>query len=533
MRKALALLGLFAAGAAAVVLFRPATPHVLPPASLEGPVSASATAPATGRDAAGFRAERRMAVSPEVSLFAVGDVMPGRGVARAAARHEEGWIFSAIDDAIRGADIAFANLEAPVIAGAQVPDDSMRLRADPGVERTLSDAGFDVLSVANNHAMDQGADGLLETIARLQGEGMRPIGSGSDAPSARAPAVFEVRGIKIAFLAYVDPAFTRAKDRAAEERPGVAFMDPDAVADDVRAAAADVVIVSMHAGEEYADEATPAQRRFAHAAIDGGADLVIGHHPHVIQAFETYKGKPILYSLGNLVFDQGWSDDTGLGMAADIRLGREGVRRIVWRPIAIADSGQPSFAQGTRFTEGLSRLGDAARRGLTAFSALPSDGPGAQDVIVDGQALSVRSEEGRLTIASGTSRLWSSPDDWWIDSFRLADLDRDGRTDLAMSVWKPGNYGSSKPFWAKQDDAIRNHFFLFRIAASGASPIWQSSNLAAPNCWFEAADLDGDGFQELAVGEGAYAEGSCETRHLAAWGWSGWGFENLWRDGIW
>ncbi len=560
MRRAASIIAAFVALAAAGAAFVP----MPKPAPSPGPVSVPA-APALPAPSAtstpewtaeGYRAARLAAedVSDEISLFAVGDLMPGRGVERAKSRREAGWLLGGVAAAVRAADIAVANLEAPIVAGAQVPDDSLRLRADPGIEQEIADAGFDLLTLANNHALDAGPAGLRSTRALIEGQGMLHAGAGEDEAEARAPRTLVRNGLRVSFLSYADPAFTRAADRARPDRPGIAFMDAASVGADIASASgSDLVIVIMHAGIEYEDAPNTRQRDFARAAIDGGADLVIGHHPHVVQPAESYKGKPIIYSLGNFVFDQGWSQDASRGLAADIRLGKEGVRAIYWRPLAIAPSGRPEFAAGEAADAVIARVGplaaetDAfvpsasgyapAKIRSAAFARRPrGDISAVREADLDGDGIPerLRLERGNLVIERGGAVIWSSPEGWWIDDFAVGDLTRDGRPDLSFSVWKSGDYGTSRPFWVTEEDLdVRNHFFVYRLDDDGLMPVWQSSNLAAPNCAIAAADADGDGLQELIVAEGSYDERpDCRAQHLAVWSWGGWGFSNLWRQEI-
>ena len=562
MRRAAALiivtLALAAISAAVFMAARKPAPPPGPvsvPAAPLPPPTVSATAPAWAAES--YRAARQAMpeASDEVSLFAVGDLMPGRGVDRAKARHEAGWLLADVAAAVRAADISIANLEAPIAAGAVIPDDAMRLRADPGVEKEIAAAGFDLLSLANNHALDAGLTGLRSTRQKIEAQGMLEVGSGENEAEARRGRTIERNGLKITFFAYVDPSFTRAGDRALPDRPGLAFMDAATVADDLASAASsDVTVVIMHAGLEYAEEPTETQKGFAHAAIDAGADLVIGHHPHVVQTAELYKGKPILYSLGNFVFDQGWSNDASRGLAVDIRLGKEGVRRIIWRPLAVAASGQPSFGEGDTVGSVLSRVGALAEAtpafvprgedlmgGGEAFRSTLAPAPSGNlatvreaDLDGDGKAERLSLAQGRLTLERGGAEIWSSPEDWWIDDFAAADLTRDGKPDLAFSVWKPGDYGSSKPDWVTEEDLdVKDHFFVYALEDGELAPVWQSSNLDAPNCAFEAFDVDGDGKQELVAAEGAYGDRpDCRATDLAVWRWGGWGFSNVWRQSL-
>lgn len=138
----------------------------------------------------------------------------------------------------------------------------------------------------------------------------------------------------------------------------------------------------------------------------------------------------------------------------------------------------------------------------------------------------------QLLITEGNKILWQSPDDWQVDSFFLADADNDGLVDINLSVWKAGSFGTSQPFWVKENDmSIKNHFFVFNLVDDQIKALWQSSNLEKPNCEFILADIDDDKKNDLVVIEGEYGKNSsCEGKYLAIWKWNDWGFSNHWRS---
>lgn len=141
-------------------------------------------------------------------------------------------------------------------------------------------------------------------------------------------------------------------------------------------------------------------------------------------------------------------------------------------------------------------------------------------------------DEGVLTISENEKLIWQSPDDWWIDSFVLADADNDGEMNINLSLWKMGSFGSSKPFWLEENDmSIKNHFFVLRHADNRVLQVWSSSNLTNPNCEFIIKDLNNDGQNDLVVIEGEYLEDlQCIGKYIAVWSWNGWGFSNYWRS---
>ncbi len=249
----------------------------------------------------------------ELVVAAAGDAMLDRGVAQALGRMGEDWAFSGSKDVLAAADIAFLNLETSVSEkGSRLAGKGIWFRTRPDRLGLLKDAGIDVVSVANNHIMDYGKTALLDTLAHLDGQGISYVGAGADLKTARMGKVIEVNGLKVGFLAYSDfhDIFWSTTDRktfgAGESKPGIAPALADYMAEDIARLkrTADFVIVSVHWGVEYAAMPDAAQVARAHAAIDAGADVVLGQHPHVLQPFEAYKEGLIFYSLGNFVFDQ-------------------------------------------------------------------------------------------------------------------------------------------------------------------------------------------------------------------------------------
>jgi poly-gamma-glutamate capsule biosynthesis protein CapA/YwtB (metallophosphatase superfamily) len=241
----------------------------------------------------------------DLTLLFVGDVMLSRGVgARMASKGDWTFPFLRIADTLRAADLTFGNLECPVSDVGRNRHHLYSFRADPKAIDGLTFAGFDVMSVANNHLYDWGPKALVDTLKRLREAGIKPVGAGAEDREAHYPTLVEVEGVKLAFLAYVDVDPKVAA--AGPQKPGVAWLDPERVLADIRFARplADVVIVSLHWGIEYMTRPEPEQVELAHQMIDAGADLVVGGHPHVVQPLEEYQGRWIAYSLGNFVFDQ-------------------------------------------------------------------------------------------------------------------------------------------------------------------------------------------------------------------------------------
>jgi poly-gamma-glutamate capsule biosynthesis protein CapA/YwtB (metallophosphatase superfamily) len=290
----------------------------------------------------------RPAPPPEASVVFVGDIMLSRTVAKKMRERGADFPFSSTTDITRRADIAFGNLETTITEGEVVEAFEMRFRADAHAARVLKDAGFDVLSLANNHTFDFGEQGLLDTLSALDREGIIHVGAGKDETESGQPMFINANGIQFAFLAFTDQRFSGRE--AGEMRTGAAFMREDRMKAAVAGANtfADIVIVSMHSGIEYEHAPDEVQVAFARAAIDAGADIVIGHHPHVVQSAEVYQGKPIFYSLGNFVFDQMWSEETRTGLALEVVFGKEGVLSTSFHPTVIEEYARPRPAEEKR-----------------------------------------------------------------------------------------------------------------------------------------------------------------------------------------
>lgn len=282
------------------------------------------------------------------TLLAVGDIQLSRKVAPVIA--ERGWaqVLGALAPLISGADLAFANLECPAsYLGTPYPGKppEVTFRARPGDLFALKAAGFDVISLANNHAGDYGSEALRETLEALRLLDIAVCGAGMNEAGSRSPAILSAGNRKIAFLAYAEPIWSVL---AAGDGPGVAVLREDAVVADLAAARkqADIVVLSLHWGEEHRGQPRESDRALARRLVDAGADAVIGHHPHVLQGAEFYRGAPILYSLGNFVFDM-ISPATYDGAAAllEFRDGRAAQLRFL--PISIdRETYTPSRAEG-------------------------------------------------------------------------------------------------------------------------------------------------------------------------------------------
>lgn len=286
---------------------------------------------ALGRSPTG---EAELAQPKTTTLLFVGDVMLARGVALYTEREGSGdfrFPFAYVSSTLRAADLTVGNLEHPVSDRGKNQGSQYSLRATPAAVDGLVDAGFDVVSLANNHIWDWGTDALSDTLASLDQAGIAHAGAGMNEPSANAPVTIEHHTNRIAFVSWTN-LYPEGLE-ATGENPGVSRFREDEAPVRVRelANSHDIVVVLLHFGDEYRTNANEAQKRIARALVDAGADLVIGHHPHVVEEVERYEGSLpagrqgwIAYSLGNFVFDQGFSEETmrGLALRVTVKDGR-------------------------------------------------------------------------------------------------------------------------------------------------------------------------------------------------------------------
>jgi poly-gamma-glutamate capsule biosynthesis protein CapA/YwtB (metallophosphatase superfamily) len=240
-----------------------------------------------------------------ITIAAVGDVMLGGSMAATVRERGPDYPFDRTRAILAGADIAVGNLEAPFGTKGKAFKKRFTFLVPPACAPALGNAGFDAVALANNHMMDYGPEPLKTTLFLLDSLGIAHSGAGLDAARARAPGIVERNGVTVAFLSYsrVHPT----QFWAGRKRPGTAAaIEPEVVAD-IKAAKlrAKLVVVSFHWGAELMDRPKDYQARLAHAAVDAGADLVLGHHPHILQGLELYRGKLIAYSLGNFAFGSG------------------------------------------------------------------------------------------------------------------------------------------------------------------------------------------------------------------------------------
>lgn len=277
------------------------------------------------------------------TLLFTGDILLARSVNYQIWQHNNpSYPFEKVGEVLRAADLTFINLENPLVENCPLTNEGMIFCGDLRNVAGLVDAGIDVVGLANNHTLNYGQAGLEETVNILRKTGLSPVCSGEFATQ-------DIRGLHFAFLAYNDvPA--RVDSERMEER--------------IREAkeTAAVVILYFHWGSEYTAYPNQRQQQLAHSAVEAGADLVIGSHPHWIQSVEIYQGAPILYSLGNFVFDQEWSRKTKEGLAARCTFYQDELVDIELLPVLIENYSQPRWLVGEEGRQILEELEQISRK---------------------------------------------------------------------------------------------------------------------------------------------------------------------------
>lgn len=278
-----------------------------------------------------------------VTLSFGGDMMLDRGVESSVNKNFNGdysILFEKLG-ILKKSDIAFANLEGPASDTGKDMRNLYSFRMSPSVIPALKGAGLSIVSVSNNHAGDWGRDAYSDTLANLKENEILYTGGGINESEAEQPIVIEKYGMKIGYLGFSDvgPNWMKATGNEA----GVLLASNPRFDEIVQNASkqVDYLVVTFHFGEEYQTEHNARQEYLAHKAIDAGAKIIIGTHPHVVEDTEVYKNGFIAYSLGNLIFDQGFSQNTMQGMLLEIKLNRDGSMSIKKNTVKLNKFFQP------------------------------------------------------------------------------------------------------------------------------------------------------------------------------------------------
>jgi len=286
-------------------------------------------------------------INSEINIFLVGDIMLDRGVEYMINKEGDGnfkFPFLKIVDELNKSDLLFGNLEGPISDRGVKVGSVYSFRFKPEAIKSLIYSGFDVLSLANNHMLDYQRIALEDTMNILEENNIDYIGAGFNKQEAFSLKIRQVKNIKIGFLGYTNlgPKSWRAR----ELESGIAWInqtDIDKIKEYIKEIKheIDVLIVSLHAGEEYAKDPNDFQVSFARECIDNGASLVVQHHPHVVEGIEKYNDGWIAYSLGNFVFDQYFSKETMESIILKVVVKDKEIKKVYSQDIKINEYYQP------------------------------------------------------------------------------------------------------------------------------------------------------------------------------------------------
>ncbi|MES9792247.1 CapA family protein [Priestia megaterium] len=269
----------------------------------------------------------------------VGDIMFGRNVEKVANRYGQDNLFRYVKPYFEKADYSTGNFEHPVTLSKKYAEQEkyIHLQTDAQSVKTLKNLNLSVLNVANNHSMDYLENGLNDTIKTFNKSDLDFVGIGKNIKDASKINYQTVNGVKIATLGFTD-AYV-ADSAANQNNPGILPAKPEIFIPLIEEAKenADLVVVHAHWGQEYDTTPSPRQEGLAKAMADSGADIILGHHPHVLQSVDVYKNTVIFYSLGNFVFDQGWSASRESAIV-QYKLKKDGTARFEITPVLIKEA---------------------------------------------------------------------------------------------------------------------------------------------------------------------------------------------------
>ncbi len=279
-------------------------------------------------------------LSAQISFIAVGDVLLDRGVRESIEKNNSiKYPFEKVKHIINPNDIAFYNLECPITSVDKEYPLLKRnsFRADPEFTQGLVWGGFNLASLANNHTIDWGKDGLMETIRNLLDNNIATVGAASNQVDAFKPIIYHKDGIYVAFFAVLD--FLLEATTFLDYEPYPAYGNLKHLINEIKkySKLVDNIVVSFHWGEEHKNFPNNRQIDVARSVIDAGADLILGHHPHVLQGIETYKGKLICYSLGSFIFD-GRTDNENETFAFQCDFTKNGIENPRLVPVVIKNN---------------------------------------------------------------------------------------------------------------------------------------------------------------------------------------------------
>jgi AmmeMemoRadiSam system protein B len=292
---------------------------------------------------------KKNATPNEYTIIATGDVIPARSVNTKLVQLQNfNYPFEKTVSFLKSADAVFMNLESPLIPNCKTTIEGMIFCGDERAVQGLIYASTTVVNIANNHAGNYGINGINNTIGLLKKNNIAVTGNGES-------AIISIKGKRFGFLGYNDIGGKEA---------GIAWADEIQMQKDIQnlRKQVDVILVAFHWGVEYVLTPNAQQIALAHAAIDAGADVIIGNHPHWVQGIEHYKGKFITYAHGNYVFDQMWSQETREGVLGKYTFNDQGLINVAFVPVIIDNYSQPRFATKAEAQKILNRMKESTEQ---------------------------------------------------------------------------------------------------------------------------------------------------------------------------
>lgn len=283
----------------------------------------------------------------EVTISMVGDIIFYGSVEASMQKYGDAFILEGYGHLMKESDIVLGNLETCMSKrGKPMEDKQFTFRGRPDALKVLKDNNFSAVSIANNHVLDFGRDAFLDTLDNLEKHGLLYAGGGRNRQEANEGIIIEKNGIKIGFLAFTK-VVPVVEWYAGKNKPGIVGAYKVHEEQFVEAIQqikknCDVLVVSVHWGKEASTEIRDEEKYIGHSMIDAGADIIMGHHPHVVQGIEIYKGKPIFYSLGNFIFTKSKLDICNKTIMATVTVDDKGNVSDIKVVPGIINSGKPT-----------------------------------------------------------------------------------------------------------------------------------------------------------------------------------------------
>ncbi len=504
-------------------------------------------------------------VSENISLIAVGDFLLDRNIGnRMKETNDYHFPIENTKDILRSGDLTFCNIECPICEGAKIGITQVTFRADPETVEALTYGGFDVISLANNHTMDFGEDCLIKTFDYINEAYIEYVGAGKNIQEARTPLIKEIKDTTIAFLAYNDSDVVPSYYFASENSAGTNEMDISRLQEDIgkikngEYGDVDLIIVSMHSGTEFTPIPNSRQTSFARAAIDAGAEIVLGHHPHAVQHIEQYNGKYIVYSMGNFVLDQMRWENCTKELLLNLSISKDKVTEVEVIPLRMKKFCETNVAFGAEKADILNIINfdtetkpyiscedgiysEKQRDILINLDSNTNENETTENTIEirneqkiwnidEERQLNVVNVNNRIYLIENNEIIYRFRNDWIITDFATGDVNDNGSEELAVSFWRVGDNGQKfGDLEGSRFNKRGNHIFIFSFENNQLNKLYSSSTISLPIVDLKISDLDQDGKEELITLNGKYEDydnNNLKGNKIYIWEWNNETFSN-------